>query len=145
MEKYEKRSEQYKKVRGLLFLLFVCAVVLHYSSVSNEFFLERGFHLTSWSPAIFHYDLFEELVLFTSIFIPATIAACEALKYLYEWEKIITLSAAMARYFKAKSKELANTHTEEDLEIFLNSINKDMLIENLDWEKYMRDKNEMPT
>jgi len=144
-EKFEKKNGLYKKVRGFLFLLFITAVTLHFFHVSNEFFLEHGVHLTSWEPPLFHYKLFEEVILFLSIFIPATIAASEALKYLYEWEKIITLSAAMAGYFKERSKKLEHTHTEDDLEVFLNSINKDMLIENLDWEKYMHDKNEVPT
>ena len=144
-EKYERKNSLYKKVRGMLILLFLCAVSLHYINVSNEFFLEQGFHLSSYYPDFFHHELFEDIIIFISIFIPATIAACEALKYVYEWEKIINLSAAMAAYFRAKSVELKDTHTEEDLELFLNGINKDMLIENLDWEKYMQDKQEMPT
>jgi hypothetical protein len=144
-EKFEKKNDLYKNVRKFLFLVFVSAVVLHFAHVCNEFFLHHGVSITSWEPGLFHSELVEELVLFCSIFIPATIAACEALKYLYEWEKIITLSSSMARYFREESKRLAHIQNEEELEVFLNDINKDMLIENLDWEKYMHDKNEMPT
>jgi len=143
-EKYEKKNALYKKVRSLLFLLLLLAIILHFLHISNEFFLDEGIRLTTWEFPLFHYKLFEEIILFMSIFIPATIAACEALKYLYEWEKIITVSAAMENYFRDESKKLADMHTEQDLEVFLNSINKDMLIENLDWEKHMHDKNEVP-
>lgn len=144
-ERFEQKNSQYKRVRGMLFVIFALAVTFHFSHVANEFFLHHHLQLTTWHPPMFHSELFEEFVLFFSIFIPATIAACEALKYLYEWEQIINLSASMATYFKEKSKKIAHIHTEEQLEHFMNAINRDMLIENLDWEKYMQDKNEVPT
>lgn len=144
-EKYEKKNELYKNVRQVLFLVFACAVTLHFAHVTNDFFLHHGVRLTTWEFPLFHVHLFEEIIVLLSIFIPATIAASEALKYLYEWEKIITLSSAMANYFKERAKKLEHVHTEAELEVFINGINKDMLIENLDWEKYMHDKNEVPT
>ena len=144
-KKFEKKNNLYKNIRQLLFIVLVSAIVLHFMHVANEFFVHHSIRLTSWEPPLFHSELFEEVILFLSIFIPATIAASEALKYLYEWEKIITLSSAMANYFKERSKKLAHIHTEDELEQFINGINKDMLIENLDWEKYMHDKNEVPT
>jgi hypothetical protein len=144
-EKYEKRNNIYKKVRKFLFFLFVIAVSIHYFEVADEYFTESKIHQSSFLPHLFHAELFEDIVLFLSLFIPAAIAASEALKYLYEWEKIITLSAAMSEYFKQESKKLKNTATDQELEMFLNAISRDMLIENLDWEKYMHDKNEVPT
>jgi len=135
-EKFEKKAKLYNQVRIGLLLLFVCAVLTHYVNISFEFYTHHP---------LVHNMLFEECIIFISLFIPATVAACEALKYLYEWEKIIVLSESMADYFKEKSHELKHTNTEKELEIFLNEINKDMLIENLDWEKYMHDKHEMPT
>jgi len=143
--KFEKRNRLYKKVRKFLFLLFIAAVTLHFAHVSNEYFVEMGIRVSDWDPPLFHSIVFEEVILFLSIFIPATIAACEALKYLYEWEKIISLSAAMAGYFGEKSKKLKNINSESHLEELLNAINSDMLVENLDWEKYMQDKSEVPT
>ncbi|MCD6010508.1 MAG: hypothetical protein K0Q79_370 [Flavipsychrobacter sp.] len=134
MEKFEKKNNLYKKVREILFIMVALAVTLHFL---------HALHL--WDPAFFHAAWFEPVIIFICMFFPATIAAAEALKYLYEWEKIITLAAAMSGYFKEREKKLAHVHTEEELEVFLNGINKDMLIENLDWEKYMHDKNEVPT
>ncbi len=143
-EKFEQRNTLYQNVRKVLFLLFAGAVIGHFAHITNEFFLHHGLAITSWEPPIFHFKLFEEIVILFSILVPAVIAACEALKHLYEWEKIITLSAAMANYFREREKELKKVQTEEELEQFINGINKDMLIENLDWEKYMHDKNEVP-
>jgi hypothetical protein len=136
--KFEQRNRLYKKVRTFLFLLFVAGVVTSYAHVVHEFFglaEDEGGIYAQWS----------EFILFLSIFIPATIAACEALKYLYEWEKIITLSSAMANYFRGLKNTLSEVATDTQLEQFLNNINRDMLVENLDWEKYMHDKNEVPT
>lgn len=143
MEKFEKKNNLYKKVRELLFISVALAVTLHFLHAANDLLLHSG--LTTWDPALFHAHWFEQSIIFVCIFFPATIAAAEALKYLYEWEKIITLASAMSAYFKEREKKLSHIHTEEELEIFLNGINKDMLIENLDWEKYMHDKNEVPT
>ncbi len=144
-EKFEKKNRLYKQIRLLSLGLFAGAVTLHFAHVANEFFLHHGMRISSWDPALFHSPLFSDILIFLSMFIPATIAAAEALKYLYEWEKIITLSSAMANYFEERAKLLADIQDDEGLEQFLNGINKDMLIENLDWEKYMHDKNEVPT
>ncbi len=144
-EKFIKRNNQYKNIRQFLFLLFIAAVGLHYFEVANIFCLSHGIQVSSYCPHIFHIGLFEDVLLFLVLFIPPTIAACEALKYLYEWEKIINLSIAMSVYFRDKEKKLKATRTDQDLEILLNTINRDMLTENLDWEKYMQDKNEVPT
>lgn len=145
MEKFEKKNHLYQKVRHGLFLLVVAAVTLHFLHAANNFLLHQHLQVTAWEPPMFHSHWFEQVIIFICVFIPAAIAAAEALKYLYEWEKIITLSSAMSNYFKDRGKKLANVKTEADLEIFLNGINKDMLIETLDWEKYMHDKNEVPT
>ena len=143
-EKFEKRNQLYKRVRSVLFLLVVGAVILHFAHVANEYLDHHDIHLLSWLPHFMHSEVFSQVLIFLSIFIPATIAACEALKYLYEWEKIITLSRSMSGYFKEKEHELKHVNSDEQLERFLNDINKDMLIENLDWEKYMQDKSEVP-
>jgi hypothetical protein len=144
-EKFEHRNGIYKQFRKYLFLTFVLSVTIHFFNSANEFLLHHGFHLTNFYPGIFHSELFEEILLFLTLYIPPTIAACEALKYLYEWEKIIANSTAMSAYFKKMEVELKKIETEEALESFINSINKDMLIENLEWEKYMEYKNEVPT
>lgn len=144
-EKFERKNRLYKNIRLFSLGLFTTAVTLHFAHVANEFFLHHGVQISSWDPPLFHSPLFSDVLIFLSMFIPATIAAAEALKYLYEWEKIITLSSAMANYFEERAKLLNKIQKDEGLELFLNDINKDMLIENLDWEKYMHDKNEVPT
>lgn len=144
-EKFERKNRLYKNIRLFSLGLFTTAVTLHFAHVANEFFLHHGVQISSWDPPLFHSPLFSDVLIFLSMFIPATIAAAEALKYLYEWEKIITLSSAMANYFEERAKLLNKIQNDEGLELFLNDINKDMLIENLDWEKYMHDKNEVPT
>ena len=143
-EQFEQRNNMYKKIRIFLFLLFILVVVVGYIHVLFEFLAEHGIVPGSVG-GLLPFEALRQLLLFLSLFIPATIAACEALKYLYEWEKIITLSAAMAAYFREQAVKLKQVYTEEALEVFINAINRDMLIENLDWEKYMHDKNEVPT
>lgn len=143
-EKFEKRNSLYKRIRKYLFLLLVVNCLLHYAHVFNDFFLHEGIQLSSTEPAFFHIPHLEENMVFISLLIPSIVAACEALKYLYEWEKIITQSGSMSTYFREKEKRLKHIHSEIELQDFLNAINADMLIENLDWEKYMQDKSEVP-
>ena len=142
--KFRKRNELYKKVRGFMFLAVAGSISLHYLKVANHYLLHQHVHLSSFWPSFFESPAFEPVTLFISLFLPPAIAACEALKYLYEWEKIITLSEAMHEYFGKKSALLKKIKTDKELEDFLNDINRDMLVENLDWEKYMHDKNEVP-
>ena len=141
-EKFEARNDLYKKIRTFLFVLFISGVTVGYVHAFAEHF---GIEIKVLSEGALRFEMLEHSLLFLSLFVPATIAACEALKYLYEWEKIITLSAAMAAYFREQEVKLKQVHTEAGLEAFINGINRDMLIENLDWEKYMHDKNEVPT
>ncbi|MCW3122008.1 MAG: hypothetical protein JWQ38_1500 [Flavipsychrobacter sp.] len=143
--KFIKRNELYKRIRSGMFIAVVICLFVHYFKIANQYFLHIGIHVSDYAPAFLETHLFEEITLFIFLFLPSTIAACEALKYLYEWEKIINLSAAMSEYFKGKANKLKDIFTESELEDFMNSINRDMLIENLDWEKYMHDKDEVPT
>ena len=144
-EKFEKRNHQYKVVRKYLFLSVVVAYFLGYMLVANEFFLHHGIQVSEHELILAEVPYLSEMIKFIFLFVPSVIATCEALKYLYEWEKIIAQSASMATYFHEKEKELKTITTDTELEIFLNDINRDMLIENLDWEKYMKDKSEVPT
>ena len=143
--KFIKRNDLYKRIRSGMFIAVVLCLFLHYFKIANEYFLHIGVHVSDYAPAFFETHIFEEITLFIFLFLPSTIAACEALKYLYEWEKIITLSAAMSDYFRGKASQLKGVTKETELEDFLNAINRDMLVENLDWEKYMHDKDEVPT
>jgi hypothetical protein len=144
-EKFEKRNNLYKQLRKYMIFAFIIATFVHYFDVANTYFLHIGVHASSYYPSLLHNEFFENTLLFLTVFVPPMIAASEALKYLYEWEKIITISASMAEYFRKRAARLKHVHSEAELEAFLNSINKDMLIENLDWEKYMQDKNDVPT
>jgi|GEM_PF-6872501 len=142
-KKFVKRNELYKKIRSGLFLTVVICLFLNYFKVVSEYL--HSIHMIAHVPSFFEHPAFGKIAFFVFLFFPSTIAACEALKYLYEWEKIITLAASMSDYFRGKAEKLKLVSKESELEDFLNDINRDMLVENLDWEKYMHDKDEVPT
>ncbi len=148
MEKFEKKNKQHKAVRSFFFYILACTVATSYFIELAEYLLHHNIHIPD---AIHHIledhhtvEVIKHVLLFIFLFFPVVIAALEALKYLYEWEKIINLSSSMSQYFEKRAEQLEHIKTDKDLEEYLNAINRDMLIENLDWEKYMHDKNEVP-
>ena len=142
---FTSRNTVYRYFRQVLFLIFVAAVSIHFFRLAFALFSQHLGVPENFDQASGGEVVFEKILFFLVLFIPPLIAASEALKYLYEWHKIISSSKSMSVYFRRIEELLKNVRDEADMEVFLNNINKDMLIENLEWEKYMQHKNEVPT
>jgi hypothetical protein len=84
----------------------------------------------------------QQASIFLYLFLPATLARFEAVKYINEWEKLIMQSKYMADLFEKMIRDTDRVTNENELSKVLILLNENMYWENMDWEMFMTDKNE---
>jgi hypothetical protein len=103
----------------------------------------RNFHFSELfqlgTPELKYYIDFTFLLY---LFMPALLARYEAIKYLREWERLITQSTYMHDFFAEISGKIHTINEEEELYTLLVDLNDNIYLENLDWEMFMVNKNE---
>jgi len=86
--------------------------------------------------------LIDQISFFLYLFIPTTLARFEAVKYLNDWERLITQSGYMNEFFTEISGKIDRITEETELHELLIDLNDNIYLENLDWEMFMVNKNE---
>jgi hypothetical protein len=141
----EERNKGNSRIKT--FCLLVFAGVLAYHAIYElslaglpHFSFKNLFEPTKEQPSY----LFEFSVLLY-LFIPATLARFEAVKYINDWERLITQSNYMKDFFAEIAIKSKSVNDDKELYSLLKELNDNMYLENLDWEMFMRNKNETIT
>ena len=90
-------------------------------------------------------SLLFELSILLYLFIPATLARFEAVKYINDWERLITQSGYMSKFFAEIAEKSKTVQNDNELCNLLIQLNDNMYLENLDWEMFMINKDETIT
>lgn len=89
-------------------------------------------------PHIFH----DFLGLFLK-FVPVVIARLEARRFINEWERQVQKSHAMLLFFEQIEEDIDNAENDSNLDRVVYLIGENMNSENIDWELFMANKNEI--
>jgi hypothetical protein len=139
---FEKQYNRNYRIKIACLVSFAAIIILH---IVHEFSLHELrdidlaglFHLTAREP-----DTWNDLSFLLYLFIPTTLARFEAIKYLNDWERLITQSTYMSGFFFEIAEKLTKTTNEDELNKLLVDLNDNIYLENLDWEMFMVNKNE---
>ncbi len=141
-QRLHKLNKQNSYTKMACLIIFACLLLVHsfFEFRDGDF---RGINISQ----IFHCQLknrntWDQLLELAYLFIPATLARFEAVKYLNDWEKLINKSNVMDKYFRGMKEKLHDATNDFELHQMINSIAENMYWENLDWEMFMKGKNE---
>ncbi|MDB5115718.1 MAG: hypothetical protein JWQ79_1210 [Mucilaginibacter sp.] len=142
----EKRlKKDYKKnshIKTGCLIGFAAIILIH---VFIEYSLNGLFSLNIYeliNPPVRETNFWMELSFCLYLFIPTTLARFEAIKYLNDWERLITQSSYMNEFFSEISDKVDMVTDEQGLYALLIDLNDNIYLENLDWEMFMVNKNE---
>lgn len=120
------------------------------------FFILTGYHLFhEFAEVLEKYDLghipvhaipkvFNAATVFLVLLLPAIVARLEGRKLVNEWERLTTQSKNMIIFFDHVLDSIPGISDESELNTFFNSIHDNVNGENIDWELFMSNKNEIP-
>ncbi len=123
----------FEKFLSIIAGLFVLNIFLHLTSGAIEFY-DKEFPI-SYPPSL--------SILF-GITIPATYAACEAVRVLYQWKQQRKSSESMMNFFNRTENDFATIQSRSQHEALLVKISKAMLAENEDWHTSLLDIDSPP-
>ena len=138
----EKQNNGNHNIKVTCLVGFAVVVLFH---VFSEFSWTELSHFKIeylYEQKIKYPDLIAEISFLLYLFIPTTLARFEAVKYLNDWERLITQSTYMNEFFTEISKKIDSITEEKELHDLLIDLNDNIYLENLDWEMFMTSKNE---
>jgi hypothetical protein len=138
----EKENEENHRIKMFCLISFGLVILFH---VFHEFPTE-GIGRVNLADIIYpkpkDTTFIDELSFFLYLFIPTTLARFEAVKYLNDWERLITQSGYMNEFFTEIAVKVGGISNEQELQELLVDLNDNIYLENLDWEMFMVNKNE---
>ena len=138
----EKENKKNHRIKVACLIAIAAVILIH---VFTEFSWNSLSHLNIngllQSPAQKPY-FWSEFSFLLYLFIPTTLARFEAVKYLNDWERLITQSSYMNEFFTEISGKIDKVNDEKELYNLLVDLSDNIYLENLDWEMFMINKNE---
>jgi hypothetical protein len=138
----EKKNKQNHYIKIACLAGFALIILYH---VLNEFSWNSLSEI-SWENLKNHpkepSSFLKQVSFFFYLFIPTILARFEAVKYLNDWERLITQSRYMEDFFSEISEKVDRINDEKELHELLIDLNDNIYLENLDWEMFMVNKNE---
>jgi hypothetical protein len=138
----EKKSNQNKYIKIVCLVAFLMVVFFHViiefsgSNWGGGKFCE----VIEW--LIKKNGFIVPLTFFLYLLFPTILARYEAVKFLREWERLISQSTYMQDFFAEISGKTHAINEEDELYALLVDLNDNIYLENLDWEMFMVNKNE---
>jgi hypothetical protein len=138
----KKENKKNHFIKMACIIGFAAIILLHFLT---EFSWKGMLHLNIkglLNPLLQKPGFWIEFSFMLYLFIPTTLARFEAVKYLNDWERLITQSTYMNEFFTEISKKVEKVQDEKELYNLMVDVNDNIYLENLDWEMFMVNKNE---
>jgi hypothetical protein len=142
LERLERDYKKNARIKTACLILFGAIVLIHVfveCTTNGLLSLNMG---EIMHPLVKESGFLLELSFFLYLFIPTTLARFEAIKYLNDWERLITQSGYMHEFFTEIANKVKRANDEPALYDLLIDLNDNIYLENLDWEMFMVNKNE---
>jgi hypothetical protein len=142
IERLEEKSKENHHIKIACLVAFAIVVLFHVviefrESELSKFRVSELFTLLTKEP-----NGFIQCTFFLYLLIPTILARYEAVKYLRDWERLISQSTYMNEFFSEISGKIHAINEDDELYALLVDLNDNIYLENLDWEMFMVNKNE---
>jgi signal transduction histidine kinase len=135
-----KHTDRNSKLTNALLVAFVAVMLL--AIVYGIYVIVPGNDSGELSTSITGSAFFSSFV-FLLLCIPAWMLKLVAKKHFGEWQKLISQSEYMLSYLEEMSLKVNSAEDVKQLQNVLNALNENIYIENLEWEMFMLNKDEM--
>ncbi|HTE00161.1 MAG TPA: hypothetical protein VK668_12795 [Mucilaginibacter sp.] len=141
-QKLEKENKRNLHIKVACIIIFIAVIIYH---TIHEFPMHGFSFKNIFSLSDEKHDLTSGISFLLYLFIPTTLARFEAIKYINDWERLITQSTYMNNFFTEISDRINDVRDDGELNKLLIELNDNVYLENLDWEMFMTNKNEAIT
>ncbi len=138
----KKENKKNHLIKMACIICFAAIILFHFIT---EFSWKEMMHLNLrdlLNPPSQTAGFWTEFSFMLYLFIPTTLARFEAVKYLNDWERLITQSSYMNEFFTEISEKIETVQDEKQLFSIMVDVSDNIYLENLDWEMFMVNKNE---